>query len=211
MDSAQSNRFLKLVELKDEVLHSTKEFKEILSDEFKRFQIEDSLDYALLTYEKEFGVKNYGLPFLKLYEKYNMLNIAQLCNFNKIHSSFRGSGFLKFENDFFLFITLEKDKFSKSAKYLNTFFDNETFSYVSKPSHSQEKGDGEKLIHNKRFDVKLHIFVRKFSHIDNKVQPFIYLGLANCIEYKNNKPIDTILKLETPLKNDYLNEFNTKL
>lgn len=208
-DSSQTSRFLKLVELKEGILSKSELFKEILNDEFKRFQIEDSLDYALLTYEKDFGVKNYGLPFLKLYEKYNMLNIAQLCNFNKIHSSFRGSGFLKFENDFFLFITLEKDKFSKASKYLNTFFDNQTFSYISKPSHSYEKGDGERLIQNNKFGVKLHIFVRKFSHVDKKVQPFIYLGLANCIEYKNNKPIETILKLEKPLKENILEEFTS--
>jgi superfamily II DNA or RNA helicase len=206
-DSAQISRFLKLVELKDKKLFKTKEFEEILKDKRKKEFIEDSLNYGILSYEESFGIKDYGMPFLKLYEKYNMLNIAQLCNFNKIHSSFRGSGFLKFNNDFFLFITLEKDKYSKASKYINTFFDKQHFSYVSKPSHSQEKGDGQRLCDNKKYGVKLHIFIRKFSHVDKKVQPFIYLGLANCVEYKENKPIKTVLKLENSLSDNLYCEF----
>ncbi len=206
-DSAQISRFLKLVELRDKKLFKTKEFEEILKDKRKKEFIEDSLKYGILSYEESFGIKDYGMPFLKLYEKYNMLNIAQLCNFNKIHSSFRGSGFLKFENDFFLFITLEKDKYSKASKYINTFFDKQHFSYVSKPSHSQDRGDGQRLCDNKKYGVKLHIFIRKFSHVDKKVQPFIYLGLANCVEYKDNKPINTILKLQNSLTDSLYHEF----
>ncbi len=206
-DSAQISRFLKFVDLRDKKLFKTKEFEEILKDKRKKEFIEDSLNYGILSYEESFGIKDYGMPFLKLYEKYNMLNIAQLCNFNKIHSSFRGSGFLKFENDFFLFITLEKDKYSKASKYINTFFDKQHFSYVSKPSHSQDRGDGQRLCDNKKYGVKLHIFIRKFSHVDKKVQPFIYLGLASCVEYKDNKPINTILKLEKPLQDAEFEEF----
>ncbi|NVJ52400.1 MAG: DUF3427 domain-containing protein [Campylobacteraceae bacterium] len=206
-DSAQKQRFLKLVNLQRDKLFKTKEFSSLLTNKFKRTLLLDSLNYALIKYEKEFGIKNYGLPFLKLYEKYNMLNIAQLCNFNKIHSSFRGSGFLKYKDDFFLFITIEKDKFTKGAKYENAFLSKELFTYSSKPSMSTDKGDGKRLIENIKHAVKLHIFVRKFSHVDRKVQGFIYLGLANTHSYKNNKPIDLELKLETPLTNNLYEEF----
>jgi len=206
-DSAQISRFLKLVELKGKKLFKTKEFEEILKNKRKKEFIEDTLNYGILSYEESFGIKDYGMPFLKLYEKYNMLNISQLCNFDKIHSSFRGSGFLKFKDDFFLFITLEKDKYSKASKYVNTFFDKQHFSYVSKPSHSQDKGDGQRLCDNKKHGVKLHVFIRKFSHVDKKVQTFIYLGLANTIEYNGNKPINLKLKLEKELDNNLFEEF----
>lgn len=210
-DSAQKQRFLKLTTLKRDSLSRTKEFDELLANKFKANLLLDSINYALIKYEKEFGVKDYGLPFLKLYEKYNMLNIAQLCNFDKIHSSFRGSGFLKFKDDFFLFVTIEKDKFTKGAKYENAFLSKELLTYSSKPSMSCEKGDGKRLIDNKKHAVKLHIFVRKFSHVDKKVQPFIYLGQANTHSYKNNKPIDLELKLETPLSNNLYEEFTKVL
>ena len=136
-----------------------------------------------------------------------MLNIAQLCNFPKIHSSFRGSGFLKYQDDFFLFINLEKEKFSKSANYSNAFLSKEVFTYQSKPSHSQNQGDGEKLCQNEKFGVKLHIFVRKFAQVDKKTQDFIYLGLANSIKYEGDKPISLELKLEIPLENSLFEEF----
>ena len=206
-DSGQISRYLKLVNLKDRKLEKTEEFSQILVNKKYKEIFEDSISYAIVTYEKDFGIKDFGLPFLRLYEKYNMLNIAQLCNFNKIHSSFRGSGFLKYKDDFFLFITLEKDKFSKAASYNNTFLSKEVFTYSSKPSHSQEKGDGQRLCENKKHGVKLHIFVRKFSHVDKKVQGFIYLGLANAQNYKNNKPIDLELKLENPLNDKLYEEF----
>ncbi|RXK04698.1 DUF3427 domain-containing protein [Halarcobacter bivalviorum] len=206
-DSAQKQRVLKLVFIKENTLYLTVEFKRVLEDKLKKEFFLDSLNYGLIRYEKEFENIDYGLPFLKLYKKYNMLNIAQLCNFEKIHSSFRGSGFLKYKDDFFLFITIEKDKFTKGANYHNAFLSKELFTYSSKPSMSSEKGDGKRLVENKKFGVKLHIFVRKFSHVDKKVQNFIYLGLANTESFENNKPIDLKLKLETPLLDNLYEEF----
>ncbi len=97
-----------------------------------------------------------------------MLNIAQLCNFDKIHSSFRGSGFLKYKNDFFLFFSIEKDKFTKGEKYNNAFLSKDVFTYSSKPSHSQDRGDGKRLINNNSEKVRLHIFARKFTQVDKK-------------------------------------------
>ena len=206
-DSGQISRSLKLVEFKDEILVKTKAFTQILENKHLKGIFEDSLNYGILTYKKSFGNKDFGSPFLKLYEKYNMLNIAQLCNFNKIHSSFRGSGFLKYKDDFFLFITIEKDKFSKASSYYNAFLSKDTFTYSSKPSHTLDKGDGKRLCENKNSKVRLHIFVRKFSHVDKKVQGFIYLGLANSSKYEGNKPINLELKLETPLSNKLYEEF----
>ncbi len=206
-DSGQISRALKLVELKDERLRKTEKFEQLLENKEIKEIFEDSLNYGILNYEKTFGTKEFGLPFLKLYEKYNMLNIAQLCNFNKIHSSFRGSGFLKFKDDFFLFITIEKDKFSKASSYHNAFLSKDSFTYSSKPSHTQDKGDGKRLCENIKSKVRLHIFVRKFSHVDKKVQTFIYLGLANSSKFVGNKPINLELKLEIPLSNKLFEEF----
>lgn len=207
LDKGQIQRYLKLVDFANNKLIKTKEFTELLENkEMKKF-IEDSINFGLIIYEKEFGLKDYGLPFFKLYEKYNMLNIAQLCNFNKIHSSFRGSGFLKFKDNFFLFITIEKDKLSKSTKYNNAFLSKDTFTYTSKPLMSQDKGDGLKLVRNKDENVNLHIFVRKYSQVDKKTQSFIYLGLANTLEYKGNKPISLHLKLHKPLCDELYEEF----
>ena len=210
LDSGQISRYLKLVDFDGEKISKTKEFERlVLNPKYKEI-FEDSLNYGIYDYEEKFGNDDFGMPFLKLYGKYNMLNIAQLCNFPKIHSSFRGSGFLKYEDDFFLFINLEKEKFSKSANYHNTFLSKDIFTYQSKPSMSQEKGDGQRLIENKKHKVKLHIFVRKFAQVDKKTQEFIYLGLSNSVKYNGDKPISLELKLEIPLDDKLFEEF-TKL
>ncbi len=209
-DKTQVQRYEKLVEFENNSLKRSESFEKILKiKEYKAF-IKDCLEYGILNYERSLSRQDYGLPFLKLYEKYNMLNIAQVCNFDKIHSSFRGSGFLKYKNDFFLFMTIEKDKFSKASKYENIFYSKEDFTYFSKPTHYSDKGDGYKLCHNKKEKVKLHIFVRKFTQVDKKTQAFIYLGLANTISYAGNKPIKCTLKLENPL-DDFLYEEFTKI
>jgi len=207
LDSAQVGRYLKLLKFDGKVAKKTKEFEELLKNENYKKIFEDSLNFGIYNYEEEFSSTDFGKPFLKLYSKYNMLNIAKLCNFPKIHSSFRGSGFLKYENDFFLFINLEKEKFSKSANYHNAFLSKDVFTYQSKPSHSSDKGDGERLCENKKFSVELHIFVRKFARVDKKTQDFIYLGIANSIKYWDNKPINLELKLEIPLSNKLFEEF----
>ncbi|MFW2591999.1 DEAD/DEAH box helicase [Aliarcobacter butzleri] len=207
LDSAQKNRYLKLINYENKIARKTKEFEELLKNENYKKIFEDSLNFGIYNYEEDFGSTDFGKPFLKLYSKYNMLNIAKLCNFPKIHSSFRGSGFLKYENDFFLFINLEKEKFSKSANYHNAFLSKDVFTYQSKPSHSSDKGDGQRLCGNKKFGVKLHIFVRKFVQVDKKTQDFIYLGVANSIKYWDNKPINLELKLENSLSDKLFEEF----
>ncbi len=206
-DKAQVSRYEKCVSIKNDSISKSEAFKKVLQNPIMKIFIEDSINYGLLKYEDEYGDINYGIPFLKLYGKYNMLNIALLCNFPKIHSSFRGSGFLKYNDDFFLFINIEKEKFTKSAKYKNAFLSKEIFTYSSKPSHSSDKGDGLKLVTNKISKVNLHIFARKFAKVDNKTQDFIYLGLADCIEYWDEKPIHTKLKLRQKLDDNLYEEF----
>ncbi|MCB9096641.1 MAG: DEAD/DEAH box helicase [Arcobacter sp.] len=207
LDKAQINRYLKLIDFDGKKVVKTDDFTKLLENKKYKEIFEDSLNYGIYLYEKEFGSVDFGKPFLKLYGKYNMLNIAKLCNFPKIHSSFRGSGFLKYKNDFFLFINLEKEKFSKSEKYNNTFLSKEIFTYQSKPSHTQISQDGQRLCKNKEFDVKLHIFMRKFTQLDKKTQDFIYLGLANTIYYEGNNPISLHLKLEKSLNDELYFEF----
>ena len=206
-DSAQVKRYLQLVKVKNDEISRSLEFEELLLNKEYKDIFEDSLDYGIYRYEIEFGITDYKMPFLKYYEKYNMLNIAQLCNFQKIHSSFRGSRFLKYGVDFFLFVNLHKEKFSKSSNYENTFLSKNIFTYQSKPSHSSDKGDGLRLCENKRFGVKLHVFVRKYVQVDKVTQNFIYLGIADVIRYWENKPIHLELKLQRSLDDKLYEEF----
>ena len=85
--------------------------------------INDYIEYALLRYDEEFGRTDFGFPFLKPYGKYSMQSIAPLCNYEKIHSSFRGSGLLtSAKPQYFIFVDLYKaDDIREEINYHDKF------------------------------------------------------------------------------------------
>jgi len=69
--------------------HENQQF--CISESFKKFLmlpqykewLIDSLHYGIHRYENEFGASNFGTPFLKLYQQYNMRNVALIANYDK--------------------------------------------------------------------------------------------------------------------------------
>lgn len=148
----------------------------------KKLWLEDLIQYNLLRYQNEFGSDDYSesgtLPFFKLYQKYTMRDAALLCNYTKIHSSFRGQGLITpSKPDYFLFVNLHKDADIKdSINYADKFITPEHFQWQSPNSTTQNSEVGQNLIRNIERKIRLHLFVRKFEKVENVTQPFIYLG-----------------------------------
>ncbi|MGL5656404.1 MAG: DUF3427 domain-containing protein [Fusobacteriaceae bacterium] len=183
------------------------EFSSILKSDFYNIFIKDVINYGILKYKEDFGDIYYGYPHLKLYETYQQYDIAQLSNYDKSLSAFRGSGVLKNGDHYFLFVTLNKELWQKGIEHDNVFFNNKTLSFFSKSTTSSDSDSGQDLVNNKNRGKNLHIFVRKFSEVDKIIQPFIYLGLANCISFQGNKPIKMILELEKEISSTVWREF----
>lgn len=195
-DNAQVNNYVKMFTLNNNILSKTFIFEKILSDLASNKIILDILNYGLVCYEKEYGSSNYGVPFFKLYSQYMMVDIALLSNYEKKHSAFRGSGLLANGNDYFLFIDLHKEaNIKESINYNDKFIDRNTFQWQTPNSTSNSSERGKNIIFNKKRNINLHLFVRKSKLIDNKVQPYIYIGKGDTIEYHGEKPITVILKL----------------
>ncbi|NEZ47754.1 DUF3427 domain-containing protein [Clostridium niameyense] len=211
-DSGQIKNNIRCFNLDKEVLSITKDFKNIIDDEKYRVYIEDVINYGLIRYEKEFGEDYYGIPFLKLYEQYQMVDIALLSNYEKTHSSFRGSGLLANGREYFLFIDLHKgENIKESINYKDKFIDRRNFQWQSPNSTSQSSERGKNIIFNKEREVNLHLFIRKYKTIDNVVQPYIYIGKGNVESYYGEKPITTILKLENHVPQALYTEFIEKV
>ena len=173
---------------------------EVLKNKDIKDYILEVLDYGLLKYKESFGTEDYGFPFLKLYENYFMKDVALLCNYDKKHSAFRGSGLLKKDKDYFVFIDLHKDEnIKESIKYKDKILDRYHFQWETPNATRVDSEIGERIVKNKEKDIKIHIFVRKCKESDSVVQPYIYIGKGDCIAYKGSKPITTTLKLENPL------------
>ncbi|MFL0196229.1 DEAD/DEAH box helicase [Clostridium sp. WILCCON 0269] len=211
-DTAQIKSTVKLVEFQDEILSCTWKFKKVIHNKEYRCYIEDIINYALIRYEKKFSSNYYGVPFLKLYEQYKMVDVALLSNYTKIHSSFRGSGLITNENEYFIFVDLHKEKnIKESINYKDKLIDRNYFQWQSPNSTSQSSERGKNIIFNKQRGINLHIFLRKYKKIDGVVQPYIYMGKGYVVECKGEKPITVKIKLENEVPITIHTEFIKKI
>ena len=211
-DGRQKQSSTKLFEFKNNKLIKLFDFEKLLlNKEFEEI-IVDLLNYGLIRYEKAYGSKNYGVPFLKLYEQYQMVDTALLSNYEKMHSSFRGSGLLANGNEYFLFIDLHKEEdIKESINYKDEFINRSIFQWQTPNSTAQTSERGKNIIYNKEKGINLHLFIRKYKEIDNKVQPYIYIGKGNTIEFEGDKPITVKLKLENKIPESLYIEFTKKV
>ncbi|MFC0190149.1 DEAD/DEAH box helicase [Fictibacillus aquaticus] len=211
-DVGQKSTKLKLCELDGWVLSKTSVFKRVIDNENQRAFIEDILTFGIFRYEKEYREEYYGVPHFKLYEQYQMVDAALLSNYRKIHSSFRGSGLIANEKEFFLYIDLHKEESIKeSINYKDMFLDEQHFQWQSVNNTSQASERGQNIIKNKERGVNLHLFVRKYKELDGKTEPYIYIGKGDTIAYEGEKPITVTIKLENEVPASLFNEFTIKV
>ncbi|GAA0076044.1 DUF3427 domain-containing protein [Clostridium sp. CTA-5] len=211
-DSGQIKNNIKCFEFEGKVLKATWNFKKVVNDKKYSMYIEDVINYALIRYEKEFESQYYGMPFLKNYEQYQMVDAALLSNYTKIHSSFRGSGLITNGKEYFLFVDLHKeDGIKESINYKDKFIDRRYFQWQTPNSTSQSSERGKNIIFNKQRKVNLHIFVRKYKEIDGAVEPYIYIGKGDVVEYEGEKPITVKIKLEHEMPVRLYTEFIKKV
>ncbi|RHW43475.1 DUF3427 domain-containing protein [Neobacillus notoginsengisoli] len=211
-DSGELRRNLKLFDLKDGILGKTPVFSNILGNAEYRKYIEDIILYGIFRYEKEFKNEYYGVPHLKLYEQYKMADAALLSNFQKSHSSFRGSGLLTNGNDYFLYIDLHKDAdVEERLQYKDEIKNTREFQWQTPHTTAQHTNTGKNVIFNKSRGINLHLFIRKYKEIDGKNEPFIYIGKGNTVSFEGNNPITVQMELEHELPHNLYIEFTKKV
>ena len=173
----------------------------------------DLVQYNILRYQNDFGEKDYGFPFFKLYSQYSMRNTALLCNYTKIHSSFRGQGLLTAAKpDYFLFVNLHKNaNIKESINYKDKFITPSVFQWQSPNSTTQESEIGKNIIFNYKREINLHLFVRKFEEIEGTTQPFTYLGkvISFSDTTEGSKPFTIHFALENPLPEELYLDLTT--
>jgi superfamily II DNA or RNA helicase len=195
-DSGQLKSKPKLVHYNNRTLSKSPLLKKLLDHEEYNKYIVDILHYGIHRYENEFEHEYYGVPHFKLYEQYQMVDTAPLSNYRKIHSSFRGSGLLVNENDYFLFIDLHKeDGIKESINYEDKFIDESYFQWQSPNNTAQDSNRGQNIVDNKARGIHLHLFVRKYKVIDGKNEPYIYIGTGDTVQYDGERPITVKIQL----------------
>lgn len=211
-DSVQKRGKLQLCKHSNGTLIITEAFSEILNNNEYRKYIVDIINYGIYRYEKEYKNEYYGVPHFKLYEQYQMIDAALLSNYRKTHSSFRGSGLLANGNEYFLYIDLHKEEgIKESINYKDKFINEKYFQWQTPNSTSQGTDRGKNIIFNEERGVNLHLFIRKYKEIDGKVEPYIYIGKGNVVEFEGEKPITVKMKLEHEIPTRLYTEFVNKV
>ena len=95
--------------------------------------------------------------------------------------------------------------------YKDEFINRSIFQWQTPNSTAQTSERGKNIIYNKEKGIKLHLFIRKYKEIDGKVQPYIYIGKGNTIEFEGDKPITVKLKLENKIPESLYTEFTKKV
>ncbi|WP_300391090.1 DUF3427 domain-containing protein [Fusobacterium sp.] len=211
-DSSEIQNSNSLFTIEDGNIKKSSSFTQFLKNENLKSYLLEILDYGILRYKKEFKDKDYGVPFFKLYATYKMRDVALLCNYEKKHSAFRGSGLLKKDNNYFIFIDLHKEiDIKESINYKDKIISREFLQWQSQNSTNQSSEIGKNITDNINRNINLHIFVRKFKEVERIIQPYIYLGKGDCVDFTGNKPITLKVKLQNILPKDIFVELTEKI
>ena len=215
-DSSELKRYESALLLFDENVVSFQPgiYSLLQSDKTARLWFEDLIKYNLLRYQDAFGSTDYALPFLKLYYEYSMRDLALLCNYKKIHSSFRGQGLLtSAKPDYFIFVNLHKNAdIKESINYKDKFISEGVFQWQTPNSTSQDSELGKDIIFSYKRGINLHLFVRKFEEVEGVTQPFVYLGKVVPFSdtAEGNKPITIQFALEKRIPDEMYLDFTTR-
>lgn len=211
-DNSQRNRSFKMIRINDDNIETTHDFNLQLSTQLKRRIIVDILQYGLVRYQREFGNTNYGIPFFKLFQQYQMVDAALLSNFEKAHSSYRGAGLLANGSDLFLFVDLKKDaKIRPEIDYDDVLYSPDQFQWQTPNNTKPSSERGKNVIFNKERGIHLHLFVRKLRNLDKAIQTYIYLGETESVSYKGTQPITVQMKILNTIPNSLFTELTTNV
>ncbi|MEG0093466.1 MAG: DEAD/DEAH box helicase [Erysipelotrichaceae bacterium] len=211
-DKVQKKLWTKFAHYEDDKLIINSEISNILLNDKKADYLIDTLRFGLTQYKNEFKEIDYGIPFFRLYSTYSMQEVALLSNIRKSLSSFRGSGLLTSNNDYFLFVELHKEAdIKESINYKDKFFNRKFFQWQSPNATKQDSSRGKNIINNTERNINLHLFIRKFKSIDRIIQPYIYVGKMNTRGYEGNQPITIKARLEHELPIELYEELTNKV
>ncbi len=210
-DSREKKSWPNIAELIDHngepALEQSSELAQLSSMLLSKHWLLITLEYGLECYVNQFGAENFGVPSLKLYQQYNMRDIALVANARKTHSSYRGTGVLREGSDFFFFIDLHKEE--GAIEYNDKFINNQQFHWDSPSSCSPTSKQGDDIINHKKYKLNLNLFVRKFKDLDGVTEPYVYIGKGDVVSYEGEKPISFKLNLHSKLPQSIYEEFVT--
>lgn len=209
-DIVEKNGFKTLEQFDDGSYKFNHELTEFIKDKTYGPILSDMIHYGLIRYQIEYGRYNYGYPFLKLYAEYSQREVGIMANYRTTHSAFRGSTLQERRggNQYFLFIDLHKeDNIEESINYKDKFINQKQFQWESPNKTSLTSPTGQNLTTNLSKNITIHLFVRKYKTVNNVTQRYTYIGTADALSHRNEKPIEIQYALHHKMPIDLYQEF----
>ena len=110
-----------------------------------------------------------------------------------------GQGVIRRGQDFFFFVTLEKENLREEHRYEDKFLSREIFEWQSQNRHKRDSGTGKKFRDHMGLGISIHIFVRKQPKVGGRGAPFFYCGPVEFVDWEGDQPITIRWKLSEPV------------
>lgn len=182
-------------------------FSDIFSNELIRNEICDLLEY---NYEHiEFLPESLDIGFespLELHCTYTRDQIfSGLGHYTLTEKPASGSreGVLHLKDkkvDVF-FITLNKteEHYSPTTMYRDYAVSETRFHWQSQSTTSASSATGKRYIHHEKMGNTILLFVREFKKIENRAEPYVFLGTARYVSHEGSRPMSIIWELDHPM------------
>jgi hypothetical protein len=108
-------------------------------------------------------------------------------------------GFVPFDKDIFLFVTLDKKSHPEQHRYEDRFLSPTEFEWQSQNRTTQNGKHGQMIKDHANRGITIHLFVRREPKRGNRAAPFIYCGPLQFQRWEGEKPIRVWWDLENPI------------
>ncbi len=174
----------------------------------------DLLEIIEYAQSNQVSPKAVSLPFsspLELHGEYTMREVSSAYGKASLETSGpTGTGVLSIKHlkTYLHFVTFEKTQklFSESTMYRDYLSSRTKLHWESQSNTSQDTPTGQNYIHHKKHGYTVLFFARLRKAEGKLTSPFTYLGPAQFVSAKGDRPIEMIWELDHPVSHPFFHE-----
>ena len=138
----------------------------------------------------------------------DVLTAFGILDFNK--TAWKQTGTIRDEqtNSELFFVTLEKSEreYSPSTLYKDYAISPTLFHWESQSTTTQLSKTGQRYIHHRNRGGNILLFVRPRKKQDGRTMPYTFVGPADYVSHKGERPISFVWKLRRPMPADFFRQ-----
>jgi superfamily II DNA or RNA helicase len=138
----------------------------------------------------------------------DVLTAFGMLDFNK--TAWKQTGVIRDEqtNSDLFFVTLEKSEreYSPSTLYKDYAISPTLFHWESQSTTTQRSKTGQRYIHHRNRGGHILLFVRPRKKQDGRTMPYTFIGPADYVSHKGDRPISFVWKLQRPMPADFFRQ-----